>query len=77
MTFSISSSVTTTSLNRYTVSSWDHATDGPGPAYRDFIASPSIQAVPEPGGILFFVVAIVIGRVGLKWATVNKAVEQQ
>jgi hypothetical protein len=77
MTFSISSSFTTTSLNRYTVSSWDHATDGPGPAYRDFIASPSIQAVPEPGGILFFVVAIVIGRVGLKWATVNKAVEQQ
>ncbi|HEX2473198.1 MAG TPA: hypothetical protein VHK01_00545 [Lacipirellulaceae bacterium] len=72
MTFSITSSVTTTSLNRYTVAAWDHATDGPGPAYRDFIASPSIQAVPEPSGVLFFVVAIVIGLVGLKWTTVNK-----
>ncbi len=68
MTFSIASSVTTTALNRYTVASWDHAADGPGPEYRDFIASPSIQAIPEPSGILFFVVAIVIGRACLKRA---------
>jgi hypothetical protein len=62
MTFSIASSVTTTALNRYTVASWDHAADGPGPAYRDFISSPSIQAIPEPSGILFFAVAVLIGR---------------
>jgi hypothetical protein len=69
MTFSITSSVTTTALHRYTVASWDHATDGPGPAFREFISSPSIQAIPEPSGILFFVVAVLVGRAGRKWVT--------
>jgi hypothetical protein len=65
--FEIESSVATSDLLRYTVGSWDHSIDSPGPAYRDDVLAPSIQAVPEPGSLLFFGVAIGIGVAGCKW----------
>jgi hypothetical protein len=71
--FTISSNVTTTELVRYTVGSWNHATDFGGPSYRSLILSPSFQAIPEPSGILFFAMASIIGLAGLKWAARNKA----
>jgi hypothetical protein len=66
VTFSIETNVTTTELLRYTVSSWDHPADAPGPAFRDRILAPSIQAVPEPAAFLFFGVVVVFGLLGWK-----------
>jgi hypothetical protein len=68
VTFAIETTVTTTALLNYTVGSWDHPADTQGPAFRDRVLSPSLQAVPEPGSFLFFGVAVLIALAGWKWS---------
>jgi hypothetical protein len=68
VTFEIETTVTTTDLLNCTVGSWDHVADTQGLAFRDRVLSPSVQAVPEPGGFLFFGVAVLIALAGWKWS---------